>query len=243
VIGFTNPKTADGSAGTTTASMSEEDRINAAKNILTKNGWSYNAETRVMEKTTAGKGKDTKRDNKKNTQILAFSLSTSDAPELRQVAEILKREWEKIGARIELKVFESGDLKQNVIRPRKYDALLFGKIVGRDPDPYAFWHSSQRFDPGLNIALYANITADKLMEKARSVSNEKERAELYHSFEVEVARDMPALFLYSPNFIYVLPKNLEGVDITGMTLPMDRFSKIKDWYVETQNIWRVFAPK
>lgn len=222
-----------------TTTVTDEDRISAAKNILTKNGWTYNEETQVMEKVSKGNGKK----GKKSTQVLSFSLSTSDAPELRQVAGILKQEWGKIGARVELKVFESGDLNQNAIRPRKYEALLFGEIFGRDPDPYAFWHSSQRFDPGLNIALYTNITSDKLLEQARSVSEEKARAGLYHSFEAEVAKDTPAIFLYSPSFIYILPKNLKGVDISGMTLPMERFTDIKDWYVEAQNIWRVFAKK
>lgn len=232
VIGFEGSKATDTAQETPT----EEDRINAAKNILIKNGWLYNEETKVMEKTIKGKGK-------KNTQVIAFSLSTSDATELRRIAEILKQEWEKVGARVELRVFESGDLNQNVIRPRKYDALLFGEIVGRDPDPYAFWHSSQRFDPGLNIALYANITADKLLEKARGTAKESERALLYHSFETEVTRDTPAIFLYSPNFIYVLPNNLKGASFSGITFPMERFADIKNWYVETQDIWKMFAPK
>lgn len=233
VIGFENPKVA-----TTTAL--EEGRVVAVKNILTKNGWVYNEGTKVMEKmTTTGKGKN----SKKTSQTLSFSLSTSDAPELRHVAEILKQSWEKIGAKVELKVFESGDLNQNVIRPRKYDALLFGEIVGRDPDPYAFWHSSQRFDPGLNIALYANITSDKLLEKARGLSDEKGRAELYHAFETEVMRDTSAIFLYSPSFIYILPKNLGGAEFSGMTLPFERFSNIKDWYTDTENVWKIFATK
>lgn len=238
VVGFKDSTATDKTSSTTIA-LNEEARINFARNILLKSGWVYNEETKVLEKTTKGSGKNAK----KTTQILSFSLSTSDAPELRKVAEILKREWEKMGAQVELKVFESGDLNQNVIRPRKYDALLFGEIVGRDPDPYAFWHSSQRFDPGLNIALYANITSDKLLEKARGTSNEEERAELYHSFEMEVVRDTPAIFLYSPSFIYILPAEVKGAGMRGVTLPSERFSGIKDWYIETENIWRIFVTK
>ncbi len=237
VVGFTDANSSD--AGAETAAAVEEERIGAAKNILAKSGWRYNEETGVMEKTKKGSGKNAK----KTVETLSFSLSTSDAPELRQAADMLKKEWEKMGARVELKVFESGDLNQNVIRPRKYDALLFGEVVGRDPDPYAFWHSSQRFDPGLNIALYANIASDKLLEKARNVPDEQERAALYHSFEEEVKKDAPAVFLYSPSFIYILPKNIRGEDIARITFPSERFSRINDWYIETENVWRVFAPK
>jgi peptide/nickel transport system substrate-binding protein len=230
VIGFKNPPTEE--------NLSEESRILAAKKILEKGGWVYNAENEVMEKISKGN-----KIQKNKTETLSFSLSTSDAPELREVAEKLKQNWRKIGAKVELKVFESGDLNQNIIRPRKYDALLFGEIVGKDPDPYAFWHSSQRFDPGLNIALYANITVDKILEKARNVSDNKERALLYNSFENEVLHDIPAIFLYSPSFIYLLPKDLKGVNLTGMTISSERFSGIADWYIETQSVWKVFASK
>jgi len=48
-----------------------------------------------------------------------FSISTSDSPELKKTAEILQEAWTKIGASVSLKVFEAGDLSQNVIKSRK----------------------------------------------------------------------------------------------------------------------------
>jgi hypothetical protein len=67
---------------------------------------------------------------------------------------------------VEVKVFETGTLNQTVLRPRKYDALFFGQVVNQMTDLFAYWHSSQRSDPGLNIALYANPKTDKLLEDA-----------------------------------------------------------------------------
>lgn len=215
---------------TNIATTSDNNLIETGRNILTKSGWVYNEETKVFEKKS-----------KKGTQTLSFSLSTSDAPELKMLATLLKQEWEKMGAKVEIRVFESGDLNQNIIRPRKYDALLFGEIVGRDPDPYAFWHSSQRFDPGLNIALYANITSDKLLEKARGISDKSERTLLYKEFQGEIRQDVPAIFLYSPSFIYVVPKDLRGIDLSGVTAPAERFTGIRNWYTETQKIWKIFT--
>lgn len=107
---------------------------------------------------------------------------------------------------VELKVFESGDLNQNVIRPRKYDAILFGEIVGRDSDLFAFWHSSQRNDPGLNIAMYTNSVADKLLEDMRRATDPEKRRTAYEKFSVEIAKDIPAVFLYAPEFVYILPE-------------------------------------
>ena len=114
---------------------------------------------------------------------MRFSLATGETEELKHTAELLKEMWSTIGAGVEIKVFKSGDLNQNIIRPRKYDALFFGEIIGRESDPFAFWHSSQRNDPGLNIALYANIATDKLLEEGRVKSDKEERTEIYKKFE------------------------------------------------------------
>jgi len=172
---------------------------------------------------------------------LAFSISTSDVAELKDAGELIKSMWEELGARVELKVFETGDLNQNVIRPRKYESLLFGEIIGHDSDLFAFWHSSQRNDPGLNIALYANITTDKLLQDARTISDVNVRIEAFKEFQQELRADIPAVFIYAPDFIYVLPKNVRGVSIGQVTTPSERFLNIYEWFIETDNVWAIFV--
>lgn len=214
-------------------SMDEEKKATAdmakAKTLLEKNGWTF--KDGVWQKK-----------EKKEVLRLEFSLATSDAPDLQQTAELLKAMWEEMGAKVNIKIFEIGDLNQNVIRPRKYDALLFGEMVGRDPDPFVFWHSSQRNDPGLNIALYANIKVDKLLEQARTSADEDERKKEYEEFQKELVKDMPAIFLFSPKFIYLLPNNLRGTEqMESITVPSERFSQIYKWYTKTDKVWKIFA--
>lgn len=205
--------------------------IRAAQELLEKNGWLKNEETGVYEKKT-----------KKGTLPLSFSLATSDAEELKRAAELIRDTWNAIGADVTLQIFDIGELNQNSIRPRKYDALFFGEIVGRDADPFAFWHSSQRLDPGLNIALYANITTDKLLEEARVLSDKDARAEKYAAFQKEVANDTPAVFVYAPDFIYVIPEKLKGFSLGPITIPSERFAGVKNWYLKTDRVWEIFAP-
>ncbi|MCK4386733.1 MAG: hypothetical protein KAV41_01450, partial [Candidatus Pacebacteria bacterium] len=166
------------------------------------------------------------------------SLSTAATPELKAVANLLKQQWEKLGVETRLKIFEMGDLNKNVIRPRKYDSLLFGEVVGRDLDLFAFWHSSQRNDPGLNIALYANITTDDLLEQIRITSDEKSKKEKLELFQKEIARDIPAIFLYSPDFIYISPKKIKNILIDKITIPSERFLDINNWYIKTDKVWK-----
>jgi len=203
--------------------------IDGAIKILTDAGWKQDANG-IMNKKI---GKD--------TVALKFSISTSDTPELVQAANMVKVMWQKIGANVDVKIFETGELNQSVIRPRKYDALLFGEIIGRDLDLYSFWDSSGRLDPGLNIAEYVNVKADKILEKARTITNVQDRLNQYVAFETEVRNDIPAIFLYAPDFIYILPKDVQGVAVGSVTVPSERFSGVSQWYIDTENVWKIFV--
>ena len=221
-----------GTFGAMLKSETDAYSLDDAKELLDKNGWKMNTGEKVLEKKIG-----------KELFKFSFSISTSDAPELKETAYLLKSMWEKIGAKVEVKIFETGDLSQNVIRPRKYDALLFGEIVGRDPDMFAFWHSSQRNDPGLNVAIYTNIKVDKLLEEARSIQDETKRADKYKEFQKEVSTDIPAIFLFSPKFIYVIPKNLKGTnEMESVMVPSERFSMVHQWYKSTDKVWKIFLP-
>jgi peptide/nickel transport system substrate-binding protein len=214
------------------STSAETDLSTMAKNKLLGRGWVVGADG-ILTKTT-GKGKDAK------TTRLSFTLSTGNVPELRSAAEYLRQEWQKVGAEVNVKIFEQGDLSQNIIRPRKYDALLFGEVIGRELDLFAFWHSSQRNDPGLNIALYANSTADKLLEQLRETSDDSKRADLYSKFLVELNKDVPAVFLYAPDFVYSIPKDIVGVDLGFIETPSDRFLGVPQWHREEDYVWPIF---
>jgi peptide/nickel transport system substrate-binding protein len=214
-------------SATNTASSTRRDEAIA---LLEKAGWKINPDTGVREKTTKGV-----------TQKIFLSLSTSNVPELVQTARIVEEAWKSIGVGVDVRIFETSDLNQNVIRPRKYDALLFGTVTGRNPDLYAFWHSSQRNDPGLNIALYTNSKADSILENIRTEKDKDKRIALYESFNQEIKKDLPALFLYSPQFIYSIPDSIKNIKLEAITTPSDRFSNIYQWYIETDNVWTFFS--
>lgn len=209
-------------------STSSQNKIENAKALLLKNGWKQNS-SGVFEKK-----------DKKNTTTLSFSISTGDAPELKEAALLLQKQWEEMGAKVDVKIFEIGDLNQNIIKPRKYDALLFGEVIGRDMDLYPFWHSSQRNSPGLNISLYANLKADKALENIRKTTDPEAQKTYFDSFMKEITNDTPAVFTYSPYFIYIVPKSVKNVSIGVLTNPSERFSDVFKWYIETNNVWQIF---
>ena len=220
--------------------LSYQENLQKAQDILTKDGWQKGADG-FLEKTAGGKTTKGKTPTPKTTTPLEFSISTGNAPELAQSADLIKQNLEALGIKVEVKTFEIGNLNQSVIRPRKYDALLFGQIINHESDLFAFWHSSQRKDPGLNVAMYVNAQVDKILEDAFITVDENAKIKKYSQFEDQIKKDMPAVFLYSPDFIYVISKNLSGLSIDHITSPADRFSDSYSWYVQTDNVWRVFA--
>ncbi|HCY17602.1 MAG: Peptide/nickel ABC transporter, substrate-binding protein [Candidatus Nomurabacteria bacterium GW2011_GWF2_35_12] len=214
--------------------ISHEEKIKKAQDILSKDGWKNGADG-FLEKTTTDKKK------KKTTAYLEFSISTGNAPELVKSAELIKKDLENIGMKVDIKTFEAGNLTQSVIRPRKYDVLLFGQVINHESDLYAFWHSSQRKDPGLNVAMYTNAKVDKILEDASITIDEKSRIKKYAQFEDEIKKDMPAVFLYSPNFIYIVSKNIQRFSIDHIIRPEDRFLNSYLWYIKTDNVWKIFS--
>lgn len=210
------------------AAGNREEALAEAKTILKDAGWKP-GEDGILEKTSG-----------KTTTRFSFSISTADTPDLKKAAELVREDLAAIGASVEIKVFETGTLNQSVIRPREYEALLFGQIVSHESDLYAFWHSSRRNDPGLNIAMYTNSRADSLLETALVTLDPAARAEKYAAFEAEVEKDMPAVFLYSPAFIYVIKDGVRNVEVRASVDPTERFLSAHEWFIKTENVWKIF---
>lgn len=213
-------------------SLSREERLALARESLEKAGWKL-GEDGYLQKTVTENGK-------KISKTLEFSISTGNASDLAKSAALIEENLAEIGMKVDVKTFESGNLNQSVIRPRKYEALLFGQVIQSETDLYAFWHSSQRLDPGLNVALYTSARVDKILEDIFSTANREELGEKYAEFESEIKKDTPAVFLYSPSFIYVVDPRVKGISLDRISSPSARFANIYAWYIETDSIWRIF---
>lgn len=203
----------------------QQERNDAARALLEKSGATFDEEAHQW---------------KLKKEPITITISTANTPELKMAADIIAKTWENIGIQTKVRVYDTGDLNQNVIRPRDYEALLFGEVVGRGLDLFAFWHSSQKDDPGLNISMYTNTNADTYLEKARKETDAKLRNELYLKFEKTIQKDTPALFLYSPDFIYITPKSIKGTTMQIVATPSERFSEISTWYTQTERVWNFF---
>ncbi len=170
----------------------------------------------------------------KKGKVLEISLTTIQKEEMMSAAEKIKEQWQKIGVKVRLQIVEPSKIQKDIIKPRAYEILLFGQILGSDPDPYPFWHSSQINDPGLNLAMYSNKEMDKILEDARKISDESQRAEKYTQFQKKLIEDVPAIFLYSVQYAYILPKKINGIETISIKHTSDRFCNIENWFIKTK---------
>ncbi len=201
----------------------------AAKRILGADGWKDENGDGVLERTE-GRGRARK------TTELDLAIATANVPELLSAAERIAETWQAIGVKTEVRSLPAKDLEASIIRPRAYPALLFGEVFGYDPDPFAFWHTSQVKDPGLNIALYSNRKVDEILEEARRTTDREKRAALYGEFQKIVSDEIGAIFLYTPTRSYIVAAEVRGVSIAPTARSEERFSQVNEWYIKTRRV-------
>ena len=200
----------------------------AARQILVDGGWKQN-DSGFWEK---------KIDNE--TQTLGLTIKTTNLSLFDKTATIVADNWRALGVEVQVEQYEQTGLVQSVIRTRDFQGLLFGLDMNRTQDLYPFWHSSQKDDPGLNIAQYTNIAVDRLLEKTRNSQNPEERGRLLVEVSNAIGEEFPAIFLFAPSIAYVVDENIITTPMSSLGKPSDRFMNISAWYAKTETVWPIF---
>lgn len=191
-----------------------------------------------VKKATRDKLNEVCFDKSNETTPLKFTLTTVDQPSLIKTAEILKDQWKKIGFDVTVKTLDSNTLRRDVLPKRDFDAVLFGEVLGSLPDPFPYWHSSQKGEYGYNLSNYENKEADAALEKARQTLDKSERKENLEKFQNILISDAPAVFLYNPDFLYFVSREIKGIKTDIIVDPSKRFNDIQDWYIKTKRTWQ-----
>jgi peptide/nickel transport system substrate-binding protein len=174
----------------------------------------------------------------KASSTLSITLATGNSDDMRRVAEMIQADWAKIGVTTELAVYEYADLNQSVIRDRNYQALLFGTISSSPTDLYAFWHSSQRNYPGLNISNYVSNSLDTDLTTLRNEIDPVARAEAYASVKEEFYEETPGIFLFAPSLIYITRDKITTPLPATSLDTSSRFARSTEWYRYTERVWK-----
>jgi peptide/nickel transport system substrate-binding protein len=165
-------------------------------------------------------------------------LVSPESPALIEAASLLKNQWAKIGANVDIQIVSALELQQNYLEPRVYEALIYGNVLNQNPDPFQFWHSSQKFHPGFNLALYENAAVDKVLEDFRQIFDSQLQAADLRKFQSFILADAPAVFLFNPQYPIISAKNVYLTEMSRLNIAAERYFAVQDWYVQTRRAFK-----
>lgn len=163
---------------------------------------------------------------------LKLSIVTLSGGELERAAQEVKRQWNEIGAETTVTAVRRDQLQQSYMRPRNFQALLYGVNLGSDPDVYSFWHSTQAKDPGVNLSAYSSAAADAALEAGRIKADPQVRQGKYDAFLKAWNADAPAAVLYQSAYVYGTRDTVTGISAHRLVVPADRFYDVQRWTVQ-----------
>ena len=166
---------------------------------------------------------------KEDKKILSFSLSYYENDINERIAQSLKELWKEEGVVLNLEPLSYKQITQEIVATRDFELLMFEVETTIDPDQYNLWHSLKSNYPDLNISGYSYERVDILLEDARRNNKLETRKSSYSLFQRYLTQDAPALFLYHPNYTYVVKESVDMADISEIFYPYERFDNIEYW--------------
>ena len=165
---------------------------------------------------------------------LSFGLTvSSDVPPYERVAEKVASQLSQVGIVAEVRPVTTASLIHDYLNPRTFDMTLTAFDNGPDPDVYSFWHSSQAHPGGFNFAgMKKNVFIDGDLEDGRNTLDLTARAKAYATFQEDFAKEIPAVFLYSPRYVMAVNRRIHGARLDSAIEPEERYAYISDWYRE-----------
>jgi peptide/nickel transport system substrate-binding protein len=142
-------------------------------------------------------------------------------------AEMIQKYLKDIGIRMKIRVLEWSALINEFLNKKRFEAVLMGWFLGRDPDNYDIWHSSKTREGEFNFIGYSNPEVDRLLEDARRTFDQAKRRESYHRVHEILYSEQPYTFLYSAEALPIVSSRFRGVEASPIGIG---YNFIK-WYV------------
>lgn len=178
----------------------------------------------------------------KDGQTLTLSVVTTKNNDFEKALQELSSQWRQLGVGVTTTIVDPADTAQNVaqdiLRPRRFDVLLYQLTIGGDPDVYAYWHSSQVTE-GVNFSNYNSSISDEALLSARSRTEENLRSAKYITFARQWLNDAPAIGLYQSTIQYIHTKNVHALpgEFT-LNSSADRFGDVRYWTVGSRSVFK-----
>jgi peptide/nickel transport system substrate-binding protein len=145
----------------------------------------------------------------------------------RKTAEIIQSRLKEVGIKVKVRVVEWTAFINEFVDKKRFEAIILGWSLSRDPDCYDIWHSSKTKEGEFNFISYRNDQVDRLLLEGRGVFDEDQRKKIYHRLHEILAEDQPCVFLYVPDALPIVHARFRGIELAPLGIG---YNFIK-WYV------------
>ena len=142
--------------------------------------------------------------------------------------EVVLQMWEKnLGVKVEIQQTEFATFLKDLNR-RRFQMFDIGWIADY-PDPENFLDILFHSDSSNNHTNYSNPEVDRLLERARTETDETARYQIYHQAEQQILDDAPWVPLwYSGDRYLLLKPNVKDYYLTPLIIPRLRYVYLTD---------------
>ena len=166
----------------------------AAKNPIPPTMWSYNdaVEDDKYDPEAAKKMLEDAGVKDLSMKVWAMPVQRPYNPNARRMAELIQEDFSKIGVTVEVVSYEWGEYLERSKATDRDGAVLLG-WTGDNGDPDNFLAVLLGCDAvgGSNRAQWCNEEFNDLVQKAKTLSSQDERAKLYEEAQVVFKREAP----------------------------------------------------
>jgi len=149
----------------------------------------------------------------KNGKNFEFTIMVNQGNDLRQqAAQIIQRRLDEIGIKVKIKVVEWSVMITEFINKKKFEAVLMGWGLAREPDCYDIWHSSKTKEGEFNFISYKNPEVDELLIKGRRIFEQEKRAKIYKRIHKILYDEQPYMFLWIMDSLPIVDKRIKGIE-------------------------------
>lgn len=185
-------------------------------------GYDYNPGMSLKLLSEAGWEKNASGVLEKNGEPFSFTVLINQGNEARlKTAQIIKEQLKRVGIEMNIKVLEWQAMLHEFIDKKKFEAVIMGWALSRDPDIYDIWHSSKTKEGEFNFISYKNEEVDRLLIEGRQTFDMVKRKKIYHRIHEILADEQPHTFLYVPDALPVLHKRFKGVEKAPLGIMYD----------------------
>ena len=187
----------------------------------TPNSWAYNEDVKAVpydslraRELFVEAGYRYAKDGKltRDGKSVTFTLLTNQGNRNReQTATIIQSQLKDVGIEVKIRIIAWSTFLSEFVNKRKFDAVLLGWSLARDPDLYSIWHSSKTGEHEFNFVSYKNAEVDRLIVQGRKTFNRNKRIALYNRVHAIIADELPYVFLYVPDSLPAVHRRILGI--------------------------------